>query len=211
MKKMIIPGKPLTVGQIASLCKVAPRTVANWVDKGMLPGYRIPCSLDRRVEWNHFVQFACKHKIPMPELESGERRKVLLVGFDSVRQAEFDNSESQLFSTRAVQCGFDAGIASQEFVPHAIVIDFCIGRSVAIEIATGFRGLVKTEGTPIIGIACEDEYAIESLVKKGFTSVVQSPVRNCDVIDLVSYQISQHIDPKECTIRRADNFKVARS
>lgn len=40
----------LTTGQVAKVCRVAPRTVAKWVDAGMIPGsYRIPGSTDRRI------------------------------------------------------------------------------------------------------------------------------------------------------------------
>ncbi|MFA6426095.1 MAG: helix-turn-helix domain-containing protein, partial [Phycisphaerae bacterium] len=31
-----------TTGQVAQICKVAPRTVTKWFDTGQLKGYRIP-------------------------------------------------------------------------------------------------------------------------------------------------------------------------
>ena len=42
--------KVFTTGQVAKICKVAPRTVSKWFDSGRLPGaYRIPGSQDRRI------------------------------------------------------------------------------------------------------------------------------------------------------------------
>ena len=38
----------LTTGEVARICKVAPRTVTKWFDSGQLRGYRIPGSKDRR-------------------------------------------------------------------------------------------------------------------------------------------------------------------
>ena len=38
-----------TTGQVAKICKVAPRTVSKWFDSGRLRGYRIPGSQDRRI------------------------------------------------------------------------------------------------------------------------------------------------------------------
>lgn len=59
----------LTTGQIAKLCQVAPRTVARWFDTGLLPGYRIPGSLCRRVQRQDLVRFLRDHKMPVsPEL-----------------------------------------------------------------------------------------------------------------------------------------------
>ena len=39
--------KVFTTGQVAKICKVAPRTVSKWFDSGRLRGYRIPGSQDR--------------------------------------------------------------------------------------------------------------------------------------------------------------------
>ena len=41
--------KVFTTGQVAKICKVAPRTVSKWFDSGRLRGYRIPGSQDRRI------------------------------------------------------------------------------------------------------------------------------------------------------------------
>lgn len=47
----------LTIGQIAKLCCVAPRTVVGWVDSGELKGFRLPGSRDRRVDRENFIEF----------------------------------------------------------------------------------------------------------------------------------------------------------
>jgi hypothetical protein len=51
--------RTLRPGQVAKLCKVAPRTVNKWIDSGRLKGFRLPQSPnslkapDRRVyEWD---------------------------------------------------------------------------------------------------------------------------------------------------------------
>lgn len=46
-----------TTGRIATICKVAPRTVSKWIDSERLPGYRIPGSNDRRVLGSTLRQF----------------------------------------------------------------------------------------------------------------------------------------------------------
>lgn len=47
----------LTVGQAAAVCGCAPRTVARWLDAGVLRGYRLPMSADRRVPASVLAEF----------------------------------------------------------------------------------------------------------------------------------------------------------
>lgn len=59
--------KVFTTGEVAALCKVAPRTVAKWFDSGRLKGYRIPGSQDRRVPREQLVKFLGEHGMPLPD------------------------------------------------------------------------------------------------------------------------------------------------
>lgn len=55
-----------TTGGVARLCRVAPRTVSNWVDSGRLKGYRIPGSRDRRVPLADLLTFLRRYGMPVP-------------------------------------------------------------------------------------------------------------------------------------------------
>lgn len=58
--------KLLTTGQMAKLIGCAPRTVAKWIDEGLLKGYRLPRKNtpgDRRVSRAVFDQFCKDHDI----------------------------------------------------------------------------------------------------------------------------------------------------
>jgi len=46
-----------TIGQVAKLCDVSPRTASKWFDAGRLKGYRIPGSMDRRTTREYLIQF----------------------------------------------------------------------------------------------------------------------------------------------------------
>ncbi len=68
-----------SVGAVAKLLAVAPRTVAKWIDAGILEGWRVPNinktdEGDRRVEEDKLVIFCKKYGIPLPVQD------VLLVG-----------------------------------------------------------------------------------------------------------------------------------
>src|ERR1700691_4616501 len=76
--------KVFTTGQVAKICKVAPRTVSKWFDSGRLRGYRIPGSQDRRIPREHLIRFLKEHGMPLGELEDEAMGKILLVGADQL-------------------------------------------------------------------------------------------------------------------------------
>ena len=61
--------KVFTTGQVAKICKVAPRTVSKWFDSGRLRGYRIPGSQDRRIPREHLIKFLKEHGIVQEQQE----------------------------------------------------------------------------------------------------------------------------------------------
>ena len=83
--------KVFTTGQVAKICKVAPRTVSKWFDSGRLRGYRIPGSQDRRIPREHLIRFLKEHGMPLGELEDEAMGKLLLVGVEgSVKNSLID-------------------------------------------------------------------------------------------------------------------------
>src|SRR4051794_27460457 len=57
--------KVFTTGQVAKICKVAPRTVSKWFDSGRLRGYRIPGSQDRRIPREALIKFLKEYGMPL--------------------------------------------------------------------------------------------------------------------------------------------------
>lgn len=54
----------LTTGQVAKICRVSSRTAGSWFDRGLLNGYLIPGSKDRRVPIEELAAFMEKHNMP---------------------------------------------------------------------------------------------------------------------------------------------------
>jgi len=50
-----------TTGEVAIICKVAPRTVHKWVDSGRLPATKLPTSNHRRVTRKDLIVFLNEH------------------------------------------------------------------------------------------------------------------------------------------------------
>ena len=169
--------KVFTTGQVAKICKVAPRTVSKWFDSGRLRGYRIPGSQDRRIPRDQLIKFLKEHGMPLGELEEEGLHKVLIIGAEKlfVDRVKELLPENNSFKHEVANSGFEAGIMAESFHPDTIVIDLAMGRSEALQIAGNLRRNPAYEQTLIVGLASEDEAAPESLVNYGFNESFKKP------------------------------------
>ena len=121
--------KVFTTGQVAKICKVAPRTVSKWFDSGRLKGYRIPGSQDRRIPREQLIRFLKEHGMPLGELEEEEWHKVLLIGTERLFNDRIKEllPEDDDFKFELADSGFQAGILASSFHPDTIVIDLGLG------------------------------------------------------------------------------------
>ncbi len=169
--------KVFTTGQVAKICKVAPRTVSKWFDSGRLRGYRIPGSQDRRIPREQLIRFLKEHGMPLGELEEEEWHKILVIGADKLFLDRIREllPESEDFKYEIAQSGFEAGIMAESFHPDSIIIDLSLGRSEALQITVNLRKNISYEHTIIIGLASEDEAEPEKLSDYGFSEVFKKP------------------------------------
>lgn len=169
--------KVFTTGQVAKICKVAPRTVSKWFDSGRLRGYRIPGSQDRRIPREQLIKFLKEHGMPLGELEDEEWHKILVIGaekifIDRVKELLPENED---YKYEIANSGFEAGIQAESFHPDTIIIDLALGRSESIMIVQNLRKSTNYEATLIVGLASEDEAAPDKLIEFGFTEVFKKP------------------------------------
>ncbi len=61
--------KVLTTGEVSRICHVAPRTVSKWFDQGLLKGYHIPGSKDRRIPVKELRAFMESYGMPLEDLD----------------------------------------------------------------------------------------------------------------------------------------------
>ncbi len=133
--------KVFTTGQVAKICKVAPRTVSKWFDSGRLKGYRIPGSQDRRIPREYLIKFLKEHGMPLGDLEDDGLTKVLIVSQD---QALRDQTSKELtperkFKLSIAASGFEASIQIDSFQPDIVVIDFSIDKLEAVQTCERIR------------------------------------------------------------------------
>ena len=169
--------KVFTTGQVAKICKVAPRTVSKWFDSGRLKGYRIPGSQDRRIPREQLIRFLKEHGMPLGELEEEEWHKVLLIGTEKLFNDRIKEllPENDDYKFQYANSGFEAGMLAGNFQPDTIIIDLGLGRAESIQIVARLRSDETHTGTLIVGLASEDEAAPEQLNQYGFNDIFKKP------------------------------------
>jgi len=149
-----------TTGQVAKICKVAPRTVSKWFDSGRLRGYRIPGSQDRRIPREHLIRFLKEHGMPLGELEDEAVGKILLVGAEATIKSTLTEQMNQdSFKMDYANSGFEAGIQAESLHPDCVVIDFVMGRNEAVMIAQNLRKNPEYVDTVLIGLLSDEDNA----------------------------------------------------
>ena len=150
-----------TSGDVAAIARVAPRTVSKWIDAGKLRGYRIPGSLDRRVQVPDLVEFLTRAGIPVPrELMCGARvtygitLSAAVPGWDvcdAFQLGELCTSKPILAAVLGDEMGVDAAVKAAAHIrrnnPEAAVV-FVLDPSNA---AAAVPGEVRVRGEVELG------------------------------------------------------------
>jgi excisionase family DNA binding protein len=190
--------KVFTTGQVAKICKVAPRTVSKWFDSGRLRGYRIPGSQDRRIPRENLIRFLKEHGMPLGELEEEGWHKILIIGAEKQFIDKMKNllPEDEEFKFEVANSGFEAGIQAESFHPDTIIIDLAMGRSEGIQIAQNLRRNPAYEETLILALALEDEANPDSLKTVGFNDSFKKPFD----VALLGKHIQTLVDEKRANL-----------
>jgi excisionase family DNA binding protein len=188
--------KVFTTGQVAKICKVAPRTVSKWFDSGRLVGYRIPGSQDRRIPREHLIRFLKEHQMPLGELEEEAYSKVLIIGTDRmlIDRLQTMLPEADDYKVQIAHSGFEAGIQAESFHPDGMVLDLAMGRSEGLQIVANLRKNNNYDDVIIIGLAAEDEPNPDSLTANGFNEVFKKPFDPALLIERLRTMIRQRKD-----------------
>ena len=112
----------LTTGQVARICKVAPRTVSKWFDRGQLQGYKIPGSRDRRIPVRQLLSFMKEHGMPTDGVEAGPEL-TLIVANPGSRGDQLLSALSGHTDVMRAETLFEAGCIIERSRPHTVVID----------------------------------------------------------------------------------------
>ena len=170
----------LTTGQVAKLCNVTIRTVIKWFEKGHLEGYKIPGSRDRRFPRDKVVRFMKEHGFPLGELEpaAGGRKRILLVDDEETVLTLLGDylRELNLFDIEEARNGYDAGLKTQTFRPHLILLDYNLGDTTGADVARAIRQDPRLKDMKILVMSgVLGDAALRDILEQGVDDFLRKP------------------------------------
>lgn len=179
----------LTTGQVAKLCKVAPRTVSKWFDAGQLRGYRIPGSKDRRIPMHHLIRFMKAHGIPLNGLESGETRVLILDDTDNASMLELLTDalgREAGYEVQSARSAFEAGVLAEKLKPNVLMVDVTLSDVDAGHLCQLIRQQPELADIRLIAISGALTEGLEQrLLHEGFDACLRKPFDIRKVIEAI--------------------------
>ncbi len=167
-----------TTGQVAKLCGVAPRTAAKWFDTGLLKGYRIPHSQDRRIPRESILAFMRKYGFGMEGLIDG--RRVMFMTVDAVLGQAVADALGDTWQTIITPSAFGCGLTLGTTIVDVAVLDRAVG---AGECDRAADALSMFSPPPrVVGIMAEDQ-GLDTVNTRGYHAVLPG---GCDPLLVVN-------------------------
>ncbi len=166
-----------TTGEAAELCKVSQQTIIRCFDAGRLTGFRVPGSRFRRIPRADLIRFMQQNEIPTDLLEPPTKR-ILLVDDDpqilEVLHDAFNGDER--FEVKSAATGYDAGLLTEQFRPHLILLDYMlpdINGNIVVERLRSNDRFRHTKVFIVSGVINQQE--IDAMLKKGADDFIKKP------------------------------------
>ncbi|MCA9289549.1 MAG: response regulator [Phycisphaerales bacterium] len=182
-----------TTGEAAELCKVSQQTIIRCFDSGRLQGFRVPGSKFRRIPRADLVRFMKANDIPTDQLESSIRRVLVVDDDDQIIDLFVDVlGRDDRFDVRTASTGYDAGLLTEQFRPHILLLDYMLPDINGHLVCERVRANPDLEDTKIIfvsGVVNADE--IQKLLQAGGDDFVKKPFnierlidRMCELLEI---------------------------
>ena len=166
-----------TTGEAAEICNVSQQTIIRCFDRGRLTGFRVPGSKFRRIPRAELLRFMRDNGIPA-DLLGDSAIRILVVDDDPgiVRLMEELLGRDDRFEVRTATTGYDAGMATREFRPNLVLLDYMlpdVNGNVVCERLHADPELSDTRIIVVSGVVRQDE--IDTLLAAGADDFVAKP------------------------------------
>jgi two-component system OmpR family response regulator len=166
-----------TTGEAAEICKVSQQTIIRCFDSGRLSGFRVPGSKFRRIPRSELLKFMRENDIPLDSLEGGKRRVLIVDDDEQIVELLVDVFlRDGRFEVRTATTGYDAGVQTEAFKPHLVVLDYMLPDINGNVVCETIRANPQHKETRIIcvsGVVNQEE--IDALLRAGADDFVKKP------------------------------------
>jgi two-component system OmpR family response regulator len=174
-----------TTGEAAEICKVSQQTIIRCFDSGRLQGFRVPGSKFRRIPRAELLRFMKANDIPTDALESTRKRVLVVDDDEQIVELFLDVlGRDDRFDVKSAGTGYDAGMLTEQFKPHLILLDYMLPDINGNIVCDRIRANPDLAGTKIIivsGVVKRDE--IDELLRGGADDFVKKPFNISELVD----------------------------
>ena len=166
-----------TTGEVARICKVSQQTIIRCFDAGRLGGFRVPGSKFRRIPRAELVRFMRENNIPVENL-SETRHRILVVDDDPTIVELFVDvlSRDEQFELKTASGGYEAGMLTESFRPHLIILDYMLPDINGNVVCEQIRRKTELADTKIIFVSgVVNPAEIDALLKAGADDFIKKP------------------------------------
>lgn len=177
-----------TTGEAAAVCKVSQQTIIRCFDAGRLTGFRVPGSKFRRIPRDELIRFMQTNNIPTDVLGVSDaadaRTRVLIVDDDEsfVRLAEHAFSDATTYDVRTATTGYDAGLATEAFRPHVILLDLMLPDINGVLVCSRLRQREEFKSCRVLCVSASDQQSdFDRVMAAGANGYVRKPITANDL------------------------------
>ena len=162
-----------TTGEAAEICSVSQQTIIRCFDSGRLQGFRVPGSRFRRIPRAELIRFMKTNEIPTDLLESATRRILLVDDDPQIIELLTDVfGDDDRFQLESAANGYDAGMRTQQFKPHLVLLDFMLPDINGTQVCASIKQNPELEETKVLIVSGvvkqEDVDRLEEIGADGF-------------------------------------------
>ncbi len=171
--------KIFTTGEAAEVCKVSQQTIIRCFDSGRLNGFRVPGSRFRRIPREELLRFMRENDIPLDTLEPPTKRVLIVDDDPRVLEVFLEVfGRDDRFSVRTASTGYEAGVETEAFKPHLIVLDYMLPDINGNVVCQRLRAHDETRETKVLFVSgVVDPKEVEGLKKSGGDDFLKKPFR----------------------------------
>ncbi|MCZ6612197.1 MAG: response regulator [Planctomycetota bacterium] len=177
-----------TTGEAAEICKVSQQTIIRCFDNGRLHGFRVPGSRFRRIPRGELLRFMKANDIPIDGLESTRKRVLVVDDDEQILDLFLDVfGRDDRFEVKTAKTGYDAGLLTEKFKPHLILLDYMlpdINGNLVCERVRANAELADTRIIVVSGVVKQDE--IDALLNNGADEFFKKPFNIDELVKRVA-------------------------
>jgi len=184
--------KVFTTGEAAKVCKVSQQTIIRCFDSGRLNGFRVPGSRFRRIPREELIRFMRENDIPIETIGSDRKRVLIVDDEPEIVSLVTDLLEGDgRFEVRSAATGYDAGLETERFKPHLIVLDYMLPDINGNIVCQRVRENDKNGDTRVLCVSgVVEQFEVEKLMQAGADDFLKKPFDLRELVDRIEHLLN---------------------